>query len=64
MPYFIPGNIMLLTNLRRCADILEHVVHVGDVIVIDIDIHIHIDIDIDIHIHIHIHIINKIGTHQ
>ncbi|KAK8806285.1 TAT pathway signal protein [Blastocystis sp. subtype 4] len=26
LPYFIPGNIMFLTNLRYCADILENVV--------------------------------------
>lgn len=28
LPYFIPGNVMLLVNLRRCADILEKVVGV------------------------------------
>ncbi|KAK8800907.1 hypothetical protein WA588_001738 [Blastocystis sp. NMH] len=26
LPYFIPGNIMFLTSLRQCADILEKVV--------------------------------------
>lgn len=29
LPYFIPGNIMFLTNLRYCADILENVVRVS-----------------------------------
>ena len=35
LPYFIPGNIMFLTNLRLCADILENIVRVRELMVIN-----------------------------